>query len=126
MRDPSRRVVLKAGLGVGLGWPLASRQALGQDDRAASRPEQGDLLVKSGDLNTTPLTLRDIPAGVAQMMAWAMEPVNRTVRSGSRLNQILLLRLDPETLTADTRSRSLRCVLVWFSFFHRQLNSFRK
>jgi rieske iron-sulfur protein len=115
MMDASRRVVLTAGIGLGLGWRLGSREVVGQDDRAAVRPEEGDLLVKSGDSSRTPLTPRDIPAGAAQTMAWAMEPVNRTVRSGSRLNQILLLRLDPEKLTAETRSRAADGVVAYTS-----------
>jgi Rieske Fe-S protein len=115
MRDPSRRVVLRAGLGLGLGWPLGSRLPAGQNDRAALRPAAGDLLIKSGDSNKTPLTPRDIPAGAAQTMAWAMEPVDRAVRSGSRLNQILLLRLDPETLTPETRSRAADGVVAYTS-----------
>jgi len=115
MIDAGRRVVLKAGIGLGLGWHLGSREAEGQDDHAAVRPEEGDLLVKSGDSSKTPLTAHDIPAGAAQTMAWAMEPGNRTVRSGSRLNQILLLRLDPDKLTAETRSRAADGVVAYTS-----------
>ena len=92
--------MLKAGIGLGLALGLESRAAAGQDDAASARPKEGDLLIKSGDSSKTPLTPRDIPAGAAQTMAWAMDPGDRTVRSGSRLNQILLLRLDPEKLTA--------------------------
>jgi rieske iron-sulfur protein len=115
MIDASRRVVLKAGIGLGLGWRLGSRHVVGQDDRAALRPEEGDLLVKSGDSGKTPLTPRDILAGAAQTMAWAMEPVNQTVRSGSRLNQLLLLRFDPEKLTPETRSRAAEGVVAYTS-----------
>jgi Rieske Fe-S protein len=115
MIDASRRVVLKAGIGLGLGWRLGSREAVGQGDRAAVRPEEGDLVVKSGDSSKTPLTPRDIPAGAAQTMAWAMEPANRTVRSGSRLNQLLLLRFDPEKLTPETRSRAADGVVAYTS-----------
>ena len=115
MIDASRRIVLKAGIGLGLGWRLGSREAVGQDDRAAVRPEEGDLVVKSGDSSKTPLTPRDIPAGAAQTMAWAMEPANRIVRSGSRLNQLLLLRFDPEKLTPETRSRAAEGVVAYTS-----------
>ena len=115
MIDADRRAVLKTGIGLGLGLGLRSSADAGQDDRAAVRPEEGDLLVKSGDSSKTPLTPRDITAGAAQTMAWAMEPVNRTARSGSRLNQILLLRLDPEKLTAETRSRAADGVVAYTS-----------
>jgi rieske iron-sulfur protein len=115
MIDARRRGVLKAAMMLGLGCDLGSRDAAAQADRAVVRPEEGDLLVRSGDSNKTPLTPRDISAGAAQTMAWAMEPGSRTVRSGSRLNQILLLRLNPETLAVDTRTRAADGVVAYTS-----------
>ena len=38
---------------------------------------------------------------------------SRTVRSGSRLNQLLLLRVDPEKLTALTRTRAADGVIAY-------------
>jgi Rieske Fe-S protein len=115
LSDAGRRAVLKAGINLGLGWRLASRDLVGQDDRASLRPQEGDLLVKSGDSSSTPLTPRDVPPVAAQTMAWAMEPGDRTVRKASRLNQILLLRFDPSTLTAETRSRAADGVVAYTS-----------
>ena len=48
----------------------------------------------------------DIPPGGPQVMAWPMDPTTKVVRDGSRLNQVLLLRLDPEEFDEDTRPRS--------------------
>ena len=107
--------MLKVGIILGLGCGLGPQAVAAQDDRAAARPQEGDLLVKVGDASRTPLTPRDITAGATQTMAWAMEPGSRTVRSGSRLNQILLLRLNPETLSADTRSRAAEGVVAYTS-----------
>ena len=74
---------------------------LRQPGRQASvRPKEGDFLIKSGDASKTPLTPEDIPRGAMQTMAWAMDPADQAVRSGSRLNQLLLLRFDPEKLGA--------------------------
>jgi rieske iron-sulfur protein len=115
MIDAGRRGVLKAAIMLGLGCGLGSHDAAAQSDRAVARPEEGDLLIRSGDSNRTPLTPRDISVGAAQTMAWAMEPAGRTVRSGSRLNQILLLRLNPETLAADTRTRAADGVVAYTS-----------
>jgi Rieske Fe-S protein len=115
MSDASRRVVLKAAIGFGLGLSIESRVDTWQDDTATARPQEGDLLVRSGDASKTPLAPRDILAGAAQTMAWAMGPVSRTVRSGSRLNQILLVRLDPEKLAAETRSRAADGVVAYTS-----------
>jgi len=110
-----RRAVLKAGMWLGLGLSLESRTAAGQDEGASGRPKEGDVLVKSGDASKKPLTPEDIPAGAIQTMAWAMDPGNQTVRSGSRLNQLILLRFDPEKLTADTRSRAAEGVVAYTS-----------
>jgi rieske iron-sulfur protein len=112
---PSRRGLLRAGILLGLGCGFGSRGGFAQNDRALARPEAGDLLVGFDDATRTPLTPRDIPQAAAPMMAWAMEPASRTVRSGSRLNQILLLHLNPETLTADTRSRAADGVVAYTS-----------
>ena len=105
MTDVNRRALLLAGIGL----------ALGQTDAASSRPKVGDLVVKAGDVTRTPLTPGDIPAGAAQTMAWAMDPADRTVRSGSRLNQVILLRLDPDALSPDTRARAADGVVAYTS-----------
>ena len=105
MTDVNRRALLLAGIGL----------ALGQTDAASSRPKVGDLVVKTGDSSKTPLTPRDIPAGAAQTMAWAMDPTDGTVRSGSRLNQMILLRLDPDTLVPETRARAVDGVVAYTS-----------
>jgi rieske iron-sulfur protein len=110
--DKTRRDVLKTGLGVGVGLGLTSiLQA--QDDPAAARPKQGDLLVKAGDTAGTPLTPADVKAGAKQILAWAMDPVDKTQRSGSRLNRVLLVRLDPEKMSAETKARSAEGVVAY-------------
>jgi rieske iron-sulfur protein len=100
----NRRALLLAGMGL----------ALGQADAASSRPRVGDVLVKAGDPAKTPLTPRDIPSGTPQTLAWAMDP-DGTVRSGSRLNQVILLRVDPETLSPETRARSADGIVAYSS-----------
>lgn len=111
MSDVGRRAMMKAGFGLGLG--LCLTPALGQEDPASIRPKEGDLLVKIGDSSATPLTVDDIPTGAIQTMAWAMDPATRIVRSGSRLNQVMLLRLDAGKLTATTRSRAADGVVAY-------------
>jgi Rieske Fe-S protein len=109
----ARRAVLKAGLGLGIGWSLAPSVALGQDDPAALRPKEGDLLVKEGDAARKPLAPDDLAIGATQTMAWAMDPTDRTVRSGSRLNRVLLIRLDAGKMDPETRSRAADGVVAY-------------
>ena len=87
--------------------------ARSQVDPASARPQEGDLLVRAGDSSLRPLTPDDIPNGARQTFAWAMDPVDKTVRNGSRLNQVLLLRLDAETLHPETRSLAAQGVVAY-------------
>jgi Rieske Fe-S protein len=89
--------------------------ALWQGDAASSRPRAGDVFVKVGDAARTPLTPGDVPIGAAQLLAWPMDPTDGTVRSGSRLNQIILLRFPSETLSAETRERAADGVVAYTS-----------
>jgi Rieske Fe-S protein len=109
----SRRNVLKAGVTLGLGLRVTSPLVAAQDDPASVRPKEGDLLIRAGDATKTPLTPDDIPLRGRQTMAWAVEPVEKIVRNGSRLNQVLLLRLDADTLSAETRSRAAGGVVAY-------------
>jgi rieske iron-sulfur protein len=110
----SRRRLLQAGLAAGAGvllWPPAFANA--QDDSATLRPKPGDLLVKADDPELRPLRPGDIPLNARQLAAWAMDPETRTVRSGSRFNALILLRLDEAALSAATRARAADGVLAY-------------
>jgi len=109
-----RRTALKTAIALGVGMSLPRSTALGQDDeQAALRPKAGDWLVKVGDAGLTPLTPEDIPVAAQQTMAWAMDPRTGIVRSGSRLNRVVLLRFDPDTLAASTRARAAGGVVAY-------------
>lgn len=112
MNPISRRALLENGVRLGFAVALPSAYALRQGGTTA-RPQEDDLLVRIGDDSKTPLTPDDIPAGGTQTMAWAADPADNTVRSGSRLNRILLLRFDIRQLTAETKSRSAEGVIAY-------------
>src|SRR4029453_17427352 len=94
----NRRALRQSALVLGMG--------LRQDEQAAVRPKEGDVLVKADDAAKTPLAPGEIPLGAKHTLAWAMDPADKTVRSGSRLNQLLLVRLAPETLSPETAPRA--------------------
>jgi len=98
---------------VGLGLCLTPRAAIGQEGPESVRPKDGDLLVKAGDSMKKPLTPDDIRRGAPPILAWAMDPKDGTVRSGSRLNQVLLVRLSPDRLSAPTKSRAVDGVVAY-------------
>ena len=104
-----RRAILKGGIAL----VVAQGQAQAPDNPAAARPKEGDLLVKVGDPGATALAPGDIAVGATQTMAWAFDPNERIVRSGSRLNRIMLVRLDPEKLSPETRARAADGVVAY-------------
>jgi len=108
----ARRRVLCAGVALGFGACMATA-GLAEDNPAAARPKAGDLLVRFGNADPAPLTPDDVAAGSKQIFAWAMDPVDHTVRNGSRLNGVLLIRLDPQDMSAETRGRSATGVLAY-------------
>ena len=108
-----RRALLQAGLGAGVGLALTPKLAIGQGDPVSARPREGDLLVKAGDSAKKALTPNDIQLDAKPVFAWSIDPTDGTVRSGSRLNQVLLVRLDPERLAPETRSRAADGVVAY-------------
>jgi nitrite reductase/ring-hydroxylating ferredoxin subunit len=107
-----RREMLKCGLGASLAL-CPTRWLSAQESPTTLRPRPGDLLVRSDDAAMKPLAAEDIPLVSAPLLAWAMDPSDRTVRSGSRLNRLLLLRFDEAQLTGDTKSRAAAGVVAY-------------
>jgi rieske iron-sulfur protein len=102
--DPLRRGLLLAGVAnaaAGL-FPRAAR-ADDEDPRRKVRPQVGDQFVRfEGDQEGAVIAAEDLHLGADPIIAWAMDPVTKLPRDGSRLNQVLLLRLDPSTLGPET------------------------
>lgn len=98
---------------------LAPRSAGAQAPPAApaprsARPAPGDLLVfAAGEKAGKPITAADLAVGSPQILAWAMEPASGVVRNGSRLNQVVLVRLDPAAFDEDTAARAADGVVAY-------------
>ena len=107
-----RRSVLRGSVPLCLGF-FAPALAFGQDDPRSSRPREGDMFVKMTDSSMTPITAGELAIGASQTIAWPFDPVEKIVRNGSRLNQVLLLKLDPEKLSPETRLRSANGVVAY-------------
>ena len=82
-------------------------------DAASERPREGDVFVNVEDEHRTPLRAEKIEASVPQLIAWPMQPDGKILRDGSRLNKVLLVRVDPQKMTPDTKARSAGGVLAY-------------
>jgi rieske iron-sulfur protein len=108
-RRDALAIVPLAGLGA---VTFMAKKALAEP--ASERPKEGDLLVAiDGGSAAPPIEPKDVPARGPLMFAWPMDPVGNVVRDGSRLNKVLLLRLDPSELTAETRERTANGVVAY-------------
>jgi len=82
-------------------------------DPASERPKQGDFLVSIESDTANALAPKDIPLGGPPVLAWPMDPADKTVRKESRLNKVLLVRLDPATLVGVTKERAAEGVVAY-------------
>jgi rieske iron-sulfur protein len=106
--DPTRRALLTALAGCAC---LAAIEPASADDEekpgASERPQKADLLVRAeGDKAGDIIKPDDLTLGGPPVRAWPKDPKTSVIRNGSRLNEVVLVRLDPNELDDATRARS--------------------
>ena len=104
-------------------WRLASLVGLGalgpleaqtHSDPRKARPLEGDVFVYAfGERAGQTVRGNDLQRNAEQVICWAMDPATGVVRDGSRLNQVLLLRFDPEELSEATRAVSADGIVAY-------------
>ena len=111
--------MLRGALAIGVGLPfldLCARtipEASAQGELKSQRPQSGDRFVfRDGDRTGKVINVADLPVGGPPVPAFPMDP-SGVVRDGSRLNQLLLVRLAPADLSEETRSRSTDGVVAY-------------
>jgi rieske iron-sulfur protein len=115
--DPccTRRALLGGAAAFGVLAPLG---ALAQEPNPAAklRPQPGDLLVYGpGEREGKLLAPADLVVGATPIGAWPMEPAAKLVRSGSRLNQVRVLRVDPAMLSAKAAESAAEGIVAYAS-----------
>ena len=109
-----RRAVLKGALALGVSVPLLEARAATDDDPKKARPQEGDRFVFfSGERKGEIIKPEDLPLGGPQTLAYPIDPATETVRNGSRLNQVLLIRLEPDQLSEDTSANAAEGVVAY-------------
>ncbi|VIO69490.1 ubiquinol-cytochrome c reductase iron-sulfur subunit [Bradyrhizobium ivorense] len=105
--DPTRRTLLTALAGCAC---LAAIEPAAADDEqpgASERPQKADVLVRAeGDKAGEVITAEDLTLGGPPLRAWPKDPKTSVVRKGSRLNEVVLVKLDPNELDETTRARA--------------------
>ena len=125
--DPGRRAALAAvpALCAGVAYAgvlctgvlcagtMATPAAAGPAD---ARPQEDDRLVAAAKADAAtpeaaqPLAPEDVSG---PLIAWPMDAAARLVRNGSRLNKVVLLRVDPATLAGPTQGRAASGVVAY-------------
>ncbi len=113
--QPTRRSVILGTLAAGACAPFPGIASADDDDpRKGKRPQQGDLLVFSeGDREGQTITPDDLKVGGPPTHAWPKDPAGEIVRDGSRLNEVLIVKLDPNEFDEDTRPRTVEGIVAY-------------
>jgi Rieske Fe-S protein len=107
-------VALKAALGIVLGLKFVDIGAAQEVDPQNARPQDGDELVfADGDRQGEIITPKDPPLGGPPVRAFPLDPHSKLIRDGSRLNQVLLVRFDPDQLGEQSRSRAANGIVAY-------------
>jgi Rieske Fe-S protein len=83
--------------------------AQGENERA----KVGDQFVPIDGDGHGSVEPRDVPIDGPPIFVWPMEPASGLVRNGSRLNKVLLLRLDPAMLDDATTDHAADGVVAY-------------
>ncbi|MBW7974428.1 Rieske 2Fe-2S domain-containing protein [Bradyrhizobium sp. BR 10289] len=113
--EQTRRTLLLGALATTACLGCSVQARAGEDPPGSDeRPQKGDLLVFSeGEQEGKLITSADVPLGGPPVHAWPKDPKTSVVRSASRLNEILLIRLDPAELDEKTRERAVDGILAY-------------
>jgi Rieske Fe-S protein len=96
---------------------LAAAPALARGDEADEAhapPQVGDVLVFAYGARTGQvIATADLALGGKQTLAYPMNPHTQRVREGTRLNQLIVVRVDPAEVADATRARAADGVVAY-------------
>src|SRR5215813_4203171 len=93
-----------------------SRSACAEDNRPGSdeRPQKDDVLVSTdGPQPGQVIKPSDLTLGGPPLHAWPKDPKTGVVRDGSRLNEIVVIKLDPAALDEGTRAHAADGIVAY-------------
>jgi rieske iron-sulfur protein len=114
--DQTRRTVLLKALAAATSIAAGETACAADEDQPGSdeRPQKADVLVISeGEHAGDIVKPQDLKLGGPPVRAWPKDPKTSVVRKGSRLNEVLIIRLDPAELDDETRARSADGIVAY-------------
>jgi rieske iron-sulfur protein len=113
--DQTRRTLILTALATAASV-AASKPAAADEDQPGSdeRPQKADVLVFSeGERAGEVVTPQDLKLGGPPVHAWPKDSKTSVIRKGSRLNEVLVVRLDPAELDDETRAHAADGVVAY-------------
>lgn len=110
--DPGRRLALKAAAGVALVASAGIRVAWAADEG----PQKGDWLVRVDDESKQPIGSADVKVGAKPLIAYPYDPAAKAMRDSTRLNRVVLVKLETDSLDAATAPRAADGVVAYSAF----------
>jgi len=113
--DQTRRTLILTALATAARLAAPEPAAADEDQPGSDeRPRKADLLVVSeGERAGEIIKPQDLKPGGPPVRAWPKDPKTSVIRNGSRLNEVLVVRLDPAELDDETRSRSADGIVAY-------------
>jgi rieske iron-sulfur protein len=113
--DPTRRALILTALATGTCFVAAKSAAAGEDQPGSDeRPQKADVLVLSeGEHAGKIIDPQDLKLGGPPRRAWPKDPKTSVIRNGSRLNEVLVVRLDAAELDDETRALAAEGIVAY-------------
>ncbi len=112
-KEKQRRKILRGFCAAGIAVP-ASGGAQEPSEASLLAPQENDVLVHSfGNDSGNVIGVAELAVDSKQIFAWAMDPVSGIVRNGSRLNQVVLIRVDKARMSSQTAEKSISGLVAY-------------
>ncbi len=109
--------MFKTVLGLLMALPFADAAIAQGRSPAKARPRAGDQLVFSlGERQNERVTPADVQMGATPVLTYPIDPQTEVIRNGSRINQVVLVRVDPEQIADKTRMHAANGIVAYSAF----------
>jgi rieske iron-sulfur protein len=97
----------------------AHRASADENPETEERPQKGDQFVSDDD-KTKIIGPNDLQLDEQPIMAWPCDAQNKVVRDGTRLNQVLLVKIAPKTMDDTTKAHAADGIVAYSAICKHQ------